>query len=218
SRTPRPLPSTPQLLEKTVRFLTPESRMARISVSGMPHRPKPPAMIVIPSLSNPANAERAAAWTLFMTAPSLPGSCQLGITGQTERSTRRGVGRDDRKRDRRMRIVVPHHENRSEQNSGKDRADEEVSERNEIPQQSGDESEHRHQCNENPIHCRYVDRHCPLLVDAPDSQAEASESNDHPCAASPSLHRRARARRGRPDVSTRRHGRHRESFGNTDSI
>ena len=36
------MPSTPALFEITVRSLTPESRIASISASGMPHRPKPP--------------------------------------------------------------------------------------------------------------------------------------------------------------------------------
>jgi hypothetical protein len=42
---PRPKPSTPALFEMTVRFLTPLSRSASISASGMPHRPKPPTAI-----------------------------------------------------------------------------------------------------------------------------------------------------------------------------
>src|SRR3982751_6274521 len=53
---PKPTPSMPALLEMTVRSHTPASRTASIKVSGMPHRPKPPAMMVIPSHSNPANA------------------------------------------------------------------------------------------------------------------------------------------------------------------
>jgi hypothetical protein len=43
SSRPRPKPSTPALLEMTVRSLTPLSRSASIrAASGMPHRPKPP--------------------------------------------------------------------------------------------------------------------------------------------------------------------------------
>src|SRR5690242_21241863 len=52
-----------------VRFLTPDSRMASISVSGMPHRPKPPAMITMPSFNRPASADFASGWTFFMGAP-----------------------------------------------------------------------------------------------------------------------------------------------------
>jgi hypothetical protein len=37
----------------------PESRMASIRVSGMPHRPNPPAMIVIPSFNAPASVSAA---------------------------------------------------------------------------------------------------------------------------------------------------------------
>jgi hypothetical protein len=39
--------------------VTPDSRIAWIRVSGMPHSPKPPAMISMPSLSTPASAVRA---------------------------------------------------------------------------------------------------------------------------------------------------------------
>jgi hypothetical protein len=37
----------------------PDSRSAAISFSGMPHRPNPPAMIIIPSCSSPASAAAA---------------------------------------------------------------------------------------------------------------------------------------------------------------
>src|SRR3954468_9620916 len=59
----------PALLEITVRPLTPLSRMASISVSGMPQRPKPPAMIVISSFRNPASAEAASGCTFFILTP-----------------------------------------------------------------------------------------------------------------------------------------------------
>ena len=49
----------PALFDTQVRFFTPESRIASISVSGMPHRPNPPAMIIMPSLSTPASADLA---------------------------------------------------------------------------------------------------------------------------------------------------------------
>src|ERR1700682_1393560 len=60
------MPSTPALLETTVRFFTPESRSASDSVSAMPHRPKPPDMIIMPSLRIPSRADLASGWTLFM--------------------------------------------------------------------------------------------------------------------------------------------------------
>jgi hypothetical protein len=56
----------PALLDTTVRPVTPESRIAWISVSGMPHRPNPPAMIIMPSFNSPANAAPASGYTFFM--------------------------------------------------------------------------------------------------------------------------------------------------------
>src|SRR4051794_4175854 len=53
---PRPKPSTPQLLLITVRSLTPLDLMAAMRNSGMPQRPKPPAMIVMPSNRTPSRA------------------------------------------------------------------------------------------------------------------------------------------------------------------
>ena len=55
SRMPRPKPSTPQLLEITVRSLTPRRLISAIRFSGIPQRPKPPATTVMP-LSMPAIA------------------------------------------------------------------------------------------------------------------------------------------------------------------
>jgi hypothetical protein len=43
----------PALLDTTVRSFTPLSRTASISTAGMPHRPKPPDMMVMPSRSRP---------------------------------------------------------------------------------------------------------------------------------------------------------------------
>src|SRR3954466_12955357 len=65
SSTPRPKPSTPALLEITVRLRTPESRSARIRFSGMPHRPKPPDITVMPSRVSPASAAFASAKILL---------------------------------------------------------------------------------------------------------------------------------------------------------
>jgi hypothetical protein len=47
------------LFEAMVRFFTPESRIAAISSSGMPQRPKPPAAMVMPSKSTPSSAAAA---------------------------------------------------------------------------------------------------------------------------------------------------------------
>ena len=61
-------------------------RIASISVSGMPHRPKPPDMIVMPSFSRPANALRASGYTFFMSSPYLPNSAKRSSgTLQTDR-------------------------------------------------------------------------------------------------------------------------------------
>ena len=49
----------PALLEMTVSPVTPLSRIAAIRAEGMPHRPKPPDMIVMPSFSTPASAAAA---------------------------------------------------------------------------------------------------------------------------------------------------------------
>src|SRR5690348_4855945 len=62
---PRPKPSTPALLEMTVRLFAPESRNARIRFSGMPHSPKPPDITVMPSRVRPASADFASANTFF---------------------------------------------------------------------------------------------------------------------------------------------------------
>jgi hypothetical protein len=49
----------PALFDTTVRPVTPLSRIASISRSGMPHRPNPPAQIVMPSNSSPSSAAAA---------------------------------------------------------------------------------------------------------------------------------------------------------------
>ena len=61
SSTHRPKLSAPQLLEITVKPFTPASRMAGIRFSGLPDRPKPPDMIVMPSNSTPFSAAPASA-------------------------------------------------------------------------------------------------------------------------------------------------------------
>src|SRR5260370_32439593 len=60
------MPSTPALFETTVRPFTPESRKARVSASGMPESPKPPAWMIMPSFRIPASADLASAYTFFM--------------------------------------------------------------------------------------------------------------------------------------------------------
>ena len=69
SRMPRPKSSTPQLLETTVRSFTPASRIAAIRCSGIPQRPKPPAMMVMPSKSTPLSASRAPSTVLLAMTP-----------------------------------------------------------------------------------------------------------------------------------------------------
>src|SRR3954470_18719166 len=64
SSSPRPKPSTPALLEITVRSRAPLSRSARIRFSGMPHSPNPPDITDMPSLVRPASADFASAKTL----------------------------------------------------------------------------------------------------------------------------------------------------------
>ena len=56
---PKPKSSTPALLEATVRFFTPDSLMAFIEFSGIPHNPNPPEAIDIPSNSMPSKASEA---------------------------------------------------------------------------------------------------------------------------------------------------------------
>ena len=55
----------PALLEMMVRSFTPLSRIASISAAGMPHSPKPPDMIDMPSRSRPAKAAFASGKTLL---------------------------------------------------------------------------------------------------------------------------------------------------------
>src|SRR5947207_12414679 len=60
SSRPIPYPSTPTLLLIVVRFFVPLRASARIRFSGIPHRPKPPIMIVAPSgISRMASSELA---------------------------------------------------------------------------------------------------------------------------------------------------------------
>src|SRR5436305_5754028 len=64
-----PKSSTPALFPTIVRPLTPLSTSAWIRFSGIPHRPKPPAAMVIPSFSKPCSADSASAWTLLIADP-----------------------------------------------------------------------------------------------------------------------------------------------------
>src|SRR5206468_2434722 len=61
---PMPNSSTPALLLMTVRPFVPRACSALMRFSGMPHRPKPPIMIVAPSGTN-ATAASASGSTLF---------------------------------------------------------------------------------------------------------------------------------------------------------
>src|SRR6185312_243123 len=66
-----PASSMPALLEMIVSSFTPLSRIASISADGMPHRPNPPDMIVMPSLSTPARAAFASG-NILLTAMRAP--------------------------------------------------------------------------------------------------------------------------------------------------
>ena len=65
SNMPKPMPSTPALLEIAVKPVLPESRKARIKASGMPHKPKPPTAMVCPSLTISCKAALALSYNLF---------------------------------------------------------------------------------------------------------------------------------------------------------
>ncbi|MNW09292.1 hypothetical protein D3C71_2062540 [compost metagenome] len=52
----RPKPSAPALFEITVRSFVPAARISGIRLSGLPDRPKPPDMMVMPSNSTPSSA------------------------------------------------------------------------------------------------------------------------------------------------------------------
>src|SRR3984885_8565934 len=73
SSKPMPKSSTPALFPTMVRSLTPLSTRAWIRFSGMPHRPNPPAAMVMPSFSRPCKADSASGWTLLMAGPFIDG-------------------------------------------------------------------------------------------------------------------------------------------------
>src|SRR5476651_2242901 len=66
---PRPPPSTPALLEITVRSFAPDLRMAAISVSATPQMPNPPDIRIMPSLMIPAKAASASLYILLIQSP-----------------------------------------------------------------------------------------------------------------------------------------------------
>src|SRR5258708_37497012 len=84
-----------------VRSLTPLSTRAWIGFSGMPHTPKPPAAMVIPSFNKPSRADTASGWTLLIAGPFVDGHGVCGLhqhpTGQLHRE---GTPPDPRTRDR----------------------------------------------------------------------------------------------------------------------
>jgi hypothetical protein len=59
-----------------VRFFTPESRIAKIRLSGMPTRPNPPERMVMPSESTPSSAACGDGYIFFMSA------CALAVMGR----------------------------------------------------------------------------------------------------------------------------------------
>src|SRR5690606_32358452 len=68
----------------TVRFLTPESRSAAISASGMPHSPNPPTARVWPSATRSASAARASGYrvdVLMESSAPLVGGCHPAPSG-----------------------------------------------------------------------------------------------------------------------------------------
>src|SRR3546814_20599247 len=73
-----PNPVAPQLFEITVKPLTPWRATASIKVSGLPTRPKPPDMIVMPSLKSPDKACSALPYILLSNSPP---SSQAAVRG-----------------------------------------------------------------------------------------------------------------------------------------
>ena len=78
SRSPRPAPSTPALLETKVRFFTPVSRMAWIRVSGMPQKAEAAGHDQHAVLQHAGERRRASGKTFFMPAPLF---ARMWITG-----------------------------------------------------------------------------------------------------------------------------------------
>src|SRR3984885_7807797 len=89
-----PKSSTPALFPTMVRSLTPLSTRAWIRFSGMPHNPKPPAAMVIPSFNKPSRADAASGWTLLIAGPFVDGHGVCGLhqhpTGQLHRQVTLG--------------------------------------------------------------------------------------------------------------------------------
>src|ERR1700735_3105718 len=78
-RMPGPPPSTPALLEITVRSLAPDLRIAAIKLSATPQTPNPPDMIVMPSLIAPAKAASASLYILLIFIPPHKSLCQSAL-------------------------------------------------------------------------------------------------------------------------------------------
>jgi hypothetical protein len=66
SSTASPWPWFPQLLLMIVRFRTRLRAIASMHASALPHRPKPPDMMVIPSRSRPFSADSTFGKTFSM--------------------------------------------------------------------------------------------------------------------------------------------------------
>src|SRR3546814_10389609 len=71
-------PVAPQLFEITVKPLTPWRATASIKVSGLPTRPKPPDMIVMPSLNSP---DKACSELPYILLSNSPPSSQAALRG-----------------------------------------------------------------------------------------------------------------------------------------
>src|SRR5262245_23256543 len=113
SSLPRPNWSTPALFDTTVSPCTPDSHNATIRFSGMPHRPKPPHITLIPSRTTSASAACALGKTLLVVIGAglyLPGRrlCRVGVRVRVVAEVRRQPALSLLHRDLLARGVVLH--------------------------------------------------------------------------------------------------------------
>src|SRR6202012_3993345 len=92
-----PKSSTPALFPTMVRSLTPLSTRAWIRFSGMPHTPKPPAAMVIPSFNKPSRADAASGWTLLIAVPFFDGHGVCGLHHHPTRQLHQELTLGDRR-------------------------------------------------------------------------------------------------------------------------
>ncbi|WP_354067838.1 hypothetical protein [Caulobacter sp. 1776] len=79
----------------TVRSFVPASRIAAIRFSGIPQRPNPPAMMVMPSNSSPARASTASVFTLSTMVSPLSGTYTSGVWRTVSPEPRRNSTLDE---------------------------------------------------------------------------------------------------------------------------